>query len=108
MASQYKIISAKADKAINKNKSYFADNKYVVIEVKKIGSRIRELKQAVHDTFPFPVYKESKENCRKIGQAGGKQYQEVLDTVKSVQWKIWTEQPIKEVDWDIAVNLITR
>ena len=79
-----------------------------VVEAKQVAHRIRELKQVVHDTFPFSIYKQAKDRCRELGKVGGKDYNAVLKAVKSIQWKLDTEQHIKEVDWDEAVNLVTR
>jgi hypothetical protein len=64
-----------------------------------IANRIRQLKELVHDVFViaprtadsvngwrpqvrFDIYQSSKETCRKLGLAGGEQYNKVLTAVK--------------------------
>ncbi len=97
MASMLKsidVIASQNDARIHQ------ESKTHLLESKKIGSRIREIKGLTHDTFPYQIYSLSKDKCRELGKAGGKVYQEALCTLKFAK--------TGEINWDIAVHFFSR
>jgi len=88
-------IQAKLDKELKAQ----ANSDALVQARLDIADRIRQLKELVHEVFVlhpkiaepvngwkprvrFDIYQRSKETCRKLGQAGGEEYNRVLTTVK--------------------------
>ena len=89
-----------------------AEGKKVAVQSKQevrrqaIRTRIRALKELVHDTFVthahgrkrFDVYQASKETCRELGIKGGPAYEAAINAVKFA--------PTSRRSWREAIELL--